>query len=280
MSYELSNMTWWEAGERLKETRLAIFPIGSVEQHGLHLGVGADWIQAWNIARRVGERTGAIVLPVMPYGVSGHHKEFPGVMTLEPSTLQDVVYDVLRSLSRYGVDRVVFMNGHGGNLGAITGAIKKARDDFGTICAICQWWDILRSKTVFGHPAEEHAGYAETALMLASRPEAVKMEYAVLTPTRQVNEEIQLISAGMARFKEGVVRIPLRTVDVSGTGSMTEAHPDEVPGTRDYSPVTDEFADEIMEEVVDWMCGFVEEFEGFEMPEVKVTKEEAMQELK
>jgi creatinine amidohydrolase len=277
--FELSSMTWWEAEERFGQTRLAIVPVGSVEQHGLHLGVGADWIQAWEIARRVGERTGVLVLPVMPYGVSGHHKEFPGVITLEPETLQRVVYEVLASLNRYGVERVVFMNGHGGNLGAITGAAKGARDDFDMLCAIVQWWDVLRSRPVFGHPAEEHAGYAETALMLASRPEAVEIGYAVLTPTRQVDEDIQLISAGLAKFREGVVRIPLRTLDVTDTGSMTEAHPDEVPGTRDYSKITREFAEGLMGEVVDWLCGFVEEFEGFELPPLKASKEKAMREL-
>jgi creatinine amidohydrolase len=280
MVFELSDMTWWEAEEKFKETRLAVFPVGSVEQHGLHLGVGADWIQAWEISRRVGEKTEALVLPVMPYGVSGHHKEFPGVMTLEPATLQRVVYDILRSLSRYGIERVVFMNGHGGNLGALTGAIKEAREDFGTICAICQWWDILKNKPILGHPAEEHAGYAETAFMLASRPEAVKMEYAVLTPTRQVDEEIQLVSAGSARFRDGAVRVPLRTLDVTDTGSMTEAHPDAVQGTRDYSRVTEEFAEGLIEEVVDWMCDFVSEFEDFEVPSLEVSKDEAMKELK
>ena len=279
MVFELSDMTWWEAEGAFGRRRLAVVPVGSVEQHGLHLGLGADWIQAWEIARRVGERTGATVLPVMPYGVSGHHKEFPGVITLEPETLQRVVYEILQSLSRYGVERVVFMNGHGGNLGAITVAAKKARDDFGMLCAIVQWWDVLRSRSIFGHLAEEHAGYAETALMLASRPQAVKMEYAVLTPTRQVDEDIQLISAGMARFRDGIVRVPLRTLDVTDTGSMTEAHPDEVPGTKDYSMITRESAEGLMEEVVDWLCAFVEEFEGFDIPDLKVDKGEAMESL-
>lgn len=276
MVFELSDMTWWEAEGAFGRRRLVVVPVGSVEQHGLHLGLGADWIQAWEIAKRVGERTGATVLPVMPYGVSGHHKEFPGVITLEPETLQRVVYEILQSLSRNGVERVVFMNGHGGNLGAIVGAAKEARDDFRVLCAIVQWWDVLRSKSIFGHPAEEHAGYAETALMLASRPQAVKMEYAVLTPTRQVDEDIQLISAGLARFRDGVVRVPLRTLDVTDTGSMTEAHPNEVPGTKDYSMITGEFAEGLMDEVVDWLCTFVEEFEGFEIPDLKVDKEEAM----
>jgi creatinine amidohydrolase len=280
MVYELSNMTWPEAEERLREAEAVIVPIGSTEQHGLHLGVGSDWIQAWEIARRVGERTGVPVLPVMPYGVSGHHKEFPGTITLTPDTLQMVVYDVLESLDRYGVERVVFMNGHGGNVGALTGAINEAREDFGMLCAICHWWDILADKDLWGHPPEEHAGYAETAFTLASRPEAVRMERAVLTPTRQVDGDIQLIRAGLARFKGGTIRIPLSTVNVSETGSMTEAHPDDVPGTRDYSMITPEFAEALMEEVVDWMCDFVSNFENLEIPNLELSKGKAVKDLK
>ena len=279
MAHELSNLTWWEAEERFEESRLAVVPVGAVEQHGLHLGVGSDWIQAWTIAKRASERCGALLLPVMPYGVSGHHKEFPGVITLDPLTLQQVIYEILMSLDRYGVDRVVFMNGHGGNLGAITEAAKRARDDFGTVCAVVQWWDALETRSIFGHPAEEHAGYAETAFMIASRPEAVRLERAILTPTRQVDEEIQLVRAGLARFKDGLVRIPLSTADVSATGSMTEAHPDEVPGTKDFSVITREFAEGLMEDVVAWLCEFIARFEGLEVPPRRVSREEAFREL-
>jgi creatinine amidohydrolase len=279
MVFELSDMTWWEAQESFRERSLVVVPVGSVEQHGLHLGVGADWIQAWEIAKRVGERTGVTVLPVMPYGVSAHHMDFPGTISLDPETLQRVIYEILTCLNAHGVTKVVFMNGHGGNLGAITDAAKVARKETGMLCAIVQWWDVLESKSIMGHPAEEHAGYAETAFTLASRPRAVRLQYAVLTPTRQADDDIQLVRAGLARFREGVVRIPLRTVDVSRTGSMTEAHPDDVTGTSDYSGITEEFAEGLIEEVVDWMCGFVEEFESFELPPPEVSKEDAMREL-
>lgn len=267
MGYEFSNMTWAEVEDRLEGTRLVVVPVGSVEQHGHHLGVGADWIQAWEIARRLGERTGCVVLPVLPYGVSGHHKEFPGVITLTFATYQRVIGEILGSLHRHGVERVVFINGHGGNTSAIAEAAKEARDRYGMLCAISHWWDVLRDTPLFGHPAEEHAGYGETALTLASRPGAVRMDKAVLTATRQVDEEIQLVRAGLARFKDGVVRIPLRTIDVTETGSMTEAHPDDVPGTSDYSMITPEYAEELMDRVVGWLSEFIERFEGFEVPE-------------
>jgi creatinine amidohydrolase len=266
---DYSELTWVEVEERLKDNKLVVFPTGSVEQHGHHLGVGADWLQADEIARRVGEKSGALVLPTLCYGVSGHHKEFPGVLTLTFETYRRVIFELLESLNRYGVKKVVFINGHGGNAGAITEAAKEARDRFDMLCAISHWWDILANEKIYGHPAEQHAGYAETALTLASRPEAVKMGRAVVKATRQVDSEIQLTRAGLARFKGGVVRIPLRVIDVTDVGSMTETHPDEAETTRDYSMITPEFSEKLMERVVDWLCEFIPRFETLEIPDVE-----------
>jgi hypothetical protein len=92
------------------------------------------------------------------------------------------------------------------------------------------------------------------------------MNKARLTATKQVDEDIQLIRAGLARFKGGLVRIPLSTIDVSDTGSMTETHPEDVPSTTDYSNVTPEFAEGLMDEVVAWLCDLVKEFDGFQEP--------------
>ena len=138
--YELSNMSWMEAEQKFSKTQLAIIPIGAVEQHGPHLGLGADWIQAWKIAEKVGEKTDALVLPVVPYGVSGHHRDFVGTLFLKPDTLQKVVSEILDCLNHYGIRKVVFINGHGGNLQAISEAAKEARVQHGMVCAIVQWW--------------------------------------------------------------------------------------------------------------------------------------------
>jgi len=265
--------TWPELEERLKTTKTVLFPVGSGEQHGHHLGVGADWIQADAIAHRVGEKCArALVLPTLCYGVSGHHKEFTGTLTLSTETYSQVVYEILESLSRYGVERVVFMNGHGGNNTGLTIAAKWARDDFGMLCAICTWWDILANEKINGHPAEQHAGYAETSFTLASKPEAVRMELANCMATKQIDPDIQFTRAGVARYKNGIVRIPLQVADVTDTGSMTETHPDDNPSVYDYSIVTPEFAEKLMKKVVDWMCSFTKDFDEMKYPEENIKR--------
>lgn len=279
MSSELSNLTWAEAKKKLDGSKLAIVPVGSVEQHGLHLGLGSDWIEASEIARRVGEKSGKLVLPVMPYGVAAHHMDFPGVISLNPSTLRAVIFDILTSLHRHGVTRVLLINGHGGNMGAITDAVRAAKEEYGMLTAISQWWDILHDKPIHGQPVIAHAGYAETAFVLASKPEATRMHLAVLSETTQVDDKIELVSLVEARFKDGLIKLPLNTADVSNTGSMTEAHPDDVKGTKDYSMITPEFAEKLMEEVVDWLVEFAEAFEKFELPPVEVSEEKARKEL-
>ena len=262
---DYSNLTWAEVEKQLQDERFVVFPTGSVEQHGHHLGVGADWIQADEIARRVGQKSGALVLPTLCYGVSGHHKEFPGVLTMSFDTYKSVIFEILESLHRNNVQKVLFVNGHGGNAGAITEAAKEARDRFGIICAISHWWEVLASENIFGHPAEQHAGYAETSLTLASRPSAVRMDKAMVTETRQIDEEVQLLRAGLARFKDGLIRIPLRVIDVTDTGSMTESHPDVAPTTRDYSMITPTYAEELMGKVVDWLCEFIPRFKALDL---------------
>jgi len=120
---------------------------------------------------------------------------------------------------------------------------------------------------VLGHPAEQHAGYAETSFTLASKPEAVRMELASCMETKQLDPDIQLMRAGLARYKNGVVRIPLQVADVTDVGSMTEAHPDDYPSVYDYSEVTPKFAEALMDKVVDWMCSFMKDFDEMKYPE-------------
>ena len=264
--------TWPELEERLKTTKTVLFPVGSVEQHGHHLGVGADYIQADAIAHRVGEKCDALVLPTLCIGVSGHHKEFTGTLTLSTETYTQVIYEILESLARYGVKRVVFMNGHGGNNTGLTLAAKHARNDFGMLCAICTWWDILHNEKVLGHPAEQHAGYAETSFTLASKPEAVRMGLASCMETKQLDPDIQFLRAGIAKYKNGIVRIPLQVADVTDVGSMTEAHPDDYPSVYDYSEVTQEFAEALMQKVVNWMCSFMKDFDEMKYPEWNIKR--------
>ena len=69
------------------------------------------------VARGVSEATGAVLAPSINYGMSHHHESFPGTVTLRPATFVAVMRDVASSLSKAGFTHVLFINGHGGNVG-------------------------------------------------------------------------------------------------------------------------------------------------------------------
>ena len=112
----LAEMSWEEVKEYLARDDRVILPLGSTEEHGRHLGLGTDSIEAEAIARGAGEATGVIVAPTLNYGMALMQMAFPGTIALRPTTLIAVLDDVFRSLYRHGFRRVLIVNGHGGNV--------------------------------------------------------------------------------------------------------------------------------------------------------------------
>jgi len=92
-----------------------IIPLGSTEQHGPHLPLGADYFQALDLSKRISARTGVVVAPVLWVGYSPYHAGFPGTLSLQPETMERVLFEVAEYLVQHGFRRIMFFNGHGGN---------------------------------------------------------------------------------------------------------------------------------------------------------------------
>ncbi len=129
--YQLAKHTRPEIEEYLGGSDAIILPIGAIEQHGRHMPLDNDAFTVTEIARRVGERTGVLVAPTMPYGYSVHHMNYKGSVTLGFDTLVHVCKDICESLISHGFRKIVVFNGHFGNSNAITEALRQIRDDTG-----------------------------------------------------------------------------------------------------------------------------------------------------
>ncbi|MFJ1899073.1 MULTISPECIES: creatininase family protein [unclassified Streptomyces] len=187
----LTESTWRETRAAAAGS-IAILPIGSQEQHAEHLPMGTDTMLADAVVSRalavLAERAaagadvpGTVRLPTLPYGHSPHHL-FAAALTLSAPVLGAVLDELLDSLAACGYRRVLVVNGHGGNDEIMRLAVKRFALRAEVTAAACSYWTL----TDTGEPGEGpeevgdsglipgHAGWFETSLMLAARPELVR----------------------------------------------------------------------------------------------------------
>jgi len=111
----LADRAWPDLEEYFAEESLALVPVGSTEQHGPHLPESTDHRIAEALASAAAERTGYLRTPTVDVGVSPHHRQFHGTMWVEAPVFRDYVESLTRNLTYHGIDRVVYVNAHGGN---------------------------------------------------------------------------------------------------------------------------------------------------------------------
>jgi creatinine amidohydrolase len=119
----MGHITGGEARELLAKNPIILLPMGSHEDQGPHAPMG-DYLSAEKIAELIGLRatergTRTLVAPVLAYGAADWFGSMVGGITLEQSTLTQVIWDMVKSLHRNGLTRLIVINGHGGNVGSI-----------------------------------------------------------------------------------------------------------------------------------------------------------------
>lgn len=179
---KLAELTWVEARDQLPQAEVALIPVGALEQHGYHMPLAADTLSATAVAERVAERSGAILVPAVPFGVSECHMTFPGTVTIAPETLTRLLTDIGDSLCRHAIRRILFVNGHGHNGPAIKIAMEELKKRHHAFCVSADWWDLgfQLTKGLWSTRPEDlppgHAAEVECAGLLAVHPEFVHME--------------------------------------------------------------------------------------------------------
>ena len=181
-TYLWAEMSWPAAADRLKETDVALLPVGAIEQHGPHLPLDVDTFDAEYLCRAVAARCSdpkPLVLPTIPYGVSYHHDRFPGTLSISNETLSRLVYDIGVSAARNGITKLLIVNGHGGNSPTLNHAAQMINRDTHIFVAVDtgESSDEEIYQTVVT-PNDVHAGEVETSTTLAVRPELVDMSKA------------------------------------------------------------------------------------------------------
>ena len=181
----LPEMTSAEVGEELKHTDIILFPVGANEVHGPHLPLAADAIQATDAVRRVVAQLASQGIHVVggvpiPFGISMQEMDFPGTICLMPDTLMALMRDVCNSVIKHGFRRIVFVMSHDGNLGALYSIAQELNKQEGVHVLLLNWIPFMKSVT--SPTSGGHAGEGEASLVLATFPELVHLDRAVIGP--------------------------------------------------------------------------------------------------
>jgi creatinine amidohydrolase len=170
---------------------VAVLPLGATEPHNLHLPYGTDTLQVEAIAGRacaIAHARGArvVLLPAIPYGTETNQMHFPMAMNLNPSTLARVIGDLVDSLGTHGVDRLLILNGHGGN--DLKWVLRELHRSTKVHLFLCNWYKMIGDvySSIF-REKDDHAGEMETSLVLAHAPGLVELDRAdagSVRPTR------------------------------------------------------------------------------------------------
>ncbi|WIV67241.1 creatininase family protein [Natrialbaceae archaeon AArc-T1-2] len=171
----LPHETWPDLGEYTAEESLAVVPLGSTEQHGPHLPEGTDYMIARELARAATERTGHLCTPPVTVGVSPHHRQFHGTMWVDAPVFRDYVESLSRNLTYHGIDRIVYVNAHGGNVSHLREVGRRLHSD--EVAFACEWmWNESIPELieeVFETPGP-HGGPKETAMIMHIARELVR----------------------------------------------------------------------------------------------------------
>jgi creatinine amidohydrolase len=180
-----AEMTWADFRDGNPAEWIAVLPVAAVEQHGPHLPLGVDAMIAEGYLARVQalvpDSLPVTFLPLQPVGKSDEHIFFPGTLTLAPEVATQAWIDLGESVHRAGVQKLVIVNSHGGNSALLELVARALRVHAGMFVTTAGW-------SRFGYPAGLfsdaeikhgiHGGEIETSIMLALKPELVRMDRA------------------------------------------------------------------------------------------------------
>lgn len=201
----LPHMTRPEVQDLLTRSDMVIIPVAALEQHGLHLPIGTDYLNGVERAKLIAQQIDVLVAPILLPGQSPYHMGFAGTITLPSPLIQEVYVEAAKSLMRHGFKRFLFMNAHGGNAATTRFIVDRINQetegiavDLGSVLGPFRPdFDLPDdpSMRVF----DRHGGTGETSRSMYLTPELVDLDVAVpaeLTLLPHMEEMLPEVVAG------------------------------------------------------------------------------------
>jgi creatinine amidohydrolase len=177
----LEDITWVEAEKILKPETIVVIPLGAAaKEHGPHLKLKNDFLISEYLKNQTLQKADVVIAPTINYHFYPAFVEYPGSTTLRLETARDLVIDICKSLSRYGVRRFYILNTGISTLRAL----KPAAEMLAADGILMQYTDLIKSigaveKEISKQEGGTHADEIETSMMLYIAPDSVDMKKAV-----------------------------------------------------------------------------------------------------
>jgi len=161
--------------------RVVILSVSATEDHGPHMPLDTDTVLGIAVANGAAEKApeDILVMPPIPYGFNEHHKDFPGVIWIEPETLISFITDITKSLAHHGFRRILLLNSHGSNHPVLDLAARKTVIQSDVICVSASYWNLISARINELRKSEiggiAHAGEFEAAIYKHLHPDLVDL---------------------------------------------------------------------------------------------------------
>jgi len=208
----LGERTWTELDGPAPRT--VVVPVGALEQHGPHLPLDTDARIAAAVARRAADDDPALLLaPPLAYGASGEHEGFPGTLSIGHAALRALLVELGRSAGMWA-SRLLFVNGHGGNLPTVPEAVAQLRYEGRDVA----WFGCTVPR------GDAHAGRTETSILLALDPDLVRTDALATGNTTPLVELLPILTSGgvAAASPNGVLGDPRAATPEEGSRLLAE----------------------------------------------------------
>ncbi|SHJ90319.1 creatinine amidohydrolase [Pseudonocardia thermophila] len=222
----LGGLAWPEVADRLAGGATVVLPCGATEQHGPHLPLDVDTRHAAELASRLAQRhANCLAAPVVPIGVSSHHMPFAGTLSISEPTFLQVVRETVGSLRAHGAERICVFSAHIGNFAALakySAELSEQEKEKVTVFSdrdafIGVWQETVARRTGTADNVGAHADVAETSIMLALAPEAVRTAELPVHGTGRLRAEdyAHIFADGIASVSETGVLGDTRGADAA-----------------------------------------------------------------
>ena len=256
----LAHMNYCQVEQYLKSSDAVLIPVGSLENHGLHLPLGTDFLIPDEIARLLNEKSNLLIAPTVNYGATDDLCGFAGTVSIGTEGLIMLLKSICDQLYRYGFRHFLILNGHGGNTAAIQ-AVGMHLYRKGAYLANLNWW--LMAGQLDPAWAGGHGGGEETAGILAVDPALVKQEY-LHSPEGIRNDLGDNLPYGAwtnVLYKGVSVSVPREIRDITDNGWLVHSFRGDIP-TR----ATETMGKEMLAAVAGYIADFAQEFEKTTLP--------------